>query len=287
MKKQFTLTVLAVFAAITMFAQDNDASSDFVSKRGIPILPEAGDYSISVDASPFFAYFGNMFNGNAANVAPAFGFTAAHPFSITGKKMIDAKTAYRGIFRIGYTNDKFENYVKDDTYISTDTLTVVDTRSINQMNITLGVGLEKRRGKGRLQGIYGGQFLFGVNTNKESYEYGNIMNSKNISPTTTDWTSGNAGQVTTRKVSDKKAAQFGFNLQGFVGVEYFFAPKFSVSGEVAYGIFLITQGEGVIEQEEMPNTGDASVIGNIITGKESHFGFDTQVSAALNLNFYF
>jgi len=287
MKKQFTLTVLAVFAALTMFAQEEATSSDFVSKRGIPILPEAGDYSISVDASPFFTYFGNMFNGNAGNTAPTFGFTAAHPFSITGKKMIDAKTAYRGIFRIGYTHDKFENYVKDDTYISTDTMTVIDTRSVNKMNITIGVGIEKRRGKGRLQGIYGGQFLFGMNTNKESYKYGNTMNNNNISPTSTDWNSGNVGQVTTRNLSNKKAPQFGFNLQGFVGAEYFFAPKFSVSGEVAYGVYFATQGEGVIEQEEMPNTGNTSVIGKIITGKESHFGFDTQVSAAINLNFYF
>ncbi len=287
MKKQFTLTVLAVFAALTMFAQDETASSDFVSKRGIPILPEAGDYSISVDASPFFTYFGNMFNGNAANTAPAFGFTAAHPFSITGKKMIDANTAYRGIFRIGYTHDKFHNYVKDDSYVSTDTMTVEDIRSVNKMNITLGVGIEKRRGKGRLQGIYGGQFLFGMNTNKETYKYGNVMDGNNIAPTSTDWTTGNVGQVTKRYVSNKQAPQFGFNLQGFVGVEYFFAPKFSVSGEVAYGVFFASQGEGLIEQEEMPNTGTASVIGNIITGKESHFGFDTQVSAALNLNFYF
>ena len=287
MKKQFTLTVLAVFAALTMFAQEDSASSDFVSKRGVPILPEAGDYSISIDASPFFTYFGNMFNGNAGNTAPTFGFTAAHPFSITGKKMVDANTAYRGIFRIGYNHDKFENFVKDDSYVSTDTLTVIDTRTINQMNITLGIGIEKRRGKGRLQGIYGGQFLFGMNTNKESYEYGNAMNSNNIAPTSTDWASGTVGQVTTRYSSDKKAPQFGFQLQGFIGVEYFFAPKFSVSGEVAYGAYVITQGESVIEQEEMPISGDNSVVKEITTGKESHFGLDTQVSAALNINFYF
>ena len=287
MKKQFTLTVLAVFAAITMFAQEEAASSDFVSKRGIPILPEAGDYSIGIDATPFFTYFGNMLNGNAANVAPTFGYTAAAPLTITGKKVIDEHTAYRGIFRIGFTNDKYENYVRDDSYISTDSLTVTDTRSVSEMNIALGAGIEKTRGKGRLKGIYGGQVIIGMFTHKEKYTYGNVMDGNNITPTSTNWATGNVGQVGTRYLSNKQATRFGFDLQGFVGAEYFFAPKFSVSGELIYGVFYRSQGEGLIEQEEMPNTGSASVIGNIITGKESHFGLDTQVSAALNLNFYF
>jgi len=287
MKKQFTLTVLAVFAAITMFAQEEAASSDFVSKRGIPILPEAGDYSIGIDATPFFTYFGNMLNGNVGNTAPTFGYTAAKPLIITGKKMIDANTAFRGMFRIGFTNDKYEGYVRDDSYISTDSALVKDSKSVSDMNIALGFGYEKRRGKGRLQGIYGGQFIFGMTTHKEKYEYGNAMNSNNINPTTYDWATGNAGKVTERNLNVKQAPQFGIAIQGFVGAEYFFAPKFSVSGELIYGFYYLTQGEGVIEQEEMPNTGSSSVTGTIKTGKESHFGLDTQVSAALNLNFYF
>ena len=284
MKKRFTLIVIAIFASITMFAQET--SSDFVSKRGIQILPETGEYAIGINATPFFTYFGNMLNGNAANAAPTFGFTAAAPLTITGKKMVDANTAYRGIFRIGFTNDKYNEYVNDDTNTSTTPMFVTDSKSVSEMNIALGAGLEKRRGKGRLQGIYGAQAIFSLNTHSDKYTYGNAMTTTNFTPTTSDF-AGNSGMVGSRTVTNKQGTTFGIAVQGFVGAEYFFAPKFSVSGELMYGLYFMSQGDGTLDTEQMNSAGTGVETITTNTGGESHFGLDTGVSGTLNLNFYF
>lgn len=57
MKK--SLLVIAL-ASATTFA----SAQDMNSKRGTPILPEPGDYSIGIDAVPFLEYFGNLMNGS-------------------------------------------------------------------------------------------------------------------------------------------------------------------------------------------------------------------------------
>ena len=56
--------------------ENTQTYSGFVSKKGIPILPEQGDWAIGVDAAPFFIYAGNMLNGNAFNANPNFNFTS-------------------------------------------------------------------------------------------------------------------------------------------------------------------------------------------------------------------
>ena len=79
MKKVIFTLMIALFAVAAVTAQD------LTSKKGVPILPEKGDYAIGVDAIPFFQYVGNMFNANAFNPGPAFNFTAPTPFIIYGK----------------------------------------------------------------------------------------------------------------------------------------------------------------------------------------------------------
>lgn len=289
MKKQFTLTILAIFVSITVFAQE-EKTSDFVSKRGVPILPEAGDYAIGIDATPFFTYIGNMFNANTSNSAPSFSYTAAAPLIITGKKMIDAKTAYRGIFRIGFTNDKTNFYVPNDAYIPqnpSDTSYVKDSKNLSQMHVALGFGLEKRRGKGRLQGIYGAQVIFGMNTHSEKYTYANAMDNNNITPTTYNFNSDSYGPASQRVTSNKQGFVYGVNLQAFIGAEYFFAPKFSISGELTYGLYFVSQGDGILKEEQRASNGTETIVVSKKTAGETHFGIDTGVAGTLNLNFYF
>lgn len=290
MKKQFILSILIVFSTVTMFAQEDkkeESSEGFVSKKGINILPEAGEYSIGIDATPFFTYFGNMMNGNAANAAPAFGYTAAAPLTITGKLMADKNTAYRVLFRVGYNKDRFSEYVHDDVQPITEDVFVVDDRYVSEMNMALGLGLEKRRGKGRLQGIYGGQLIFTMFKHSEEYTYGNALSATNTSPTFYDWAAG-APTVATERITDSQlATNFGIMVQGFVGAEYFFAPKLSISGELQYGLGYNSQGEGYVNSEKIGSNGKDVVAKNIKTGSETHFSIDTRLSAAINLNFYF
>lgn len=279
MKTRLTIILAALFITIGLQAQ-----SQLVSKKGVPILPEAGEYMIGIDATPFFSYFGNMFNGNMANSSPNFGFTATTPLSIYGKYMVDEKTAYRGIFRIGYTSYKEKAFIIEDgqTAPADPNKVVEDAAKNSQTHITLGAGLEKRRGKGRLQGIYGGQLLFSINTNKDTYTYGNDFSATNINPSRTNFGS-NAGWVLT----DKTGTNFGVNLQAFVGVEYFFAPKMSISGEFSYGLIFSNTGNGEIETESWDVPGNVVETTISKTAGDSFFGFDTGVTGAINFNFYF
>ena len=107
-----------------------------------PILPEAGDWAIGVDAAPFLTYFG-QFLGDG-NQAPHFNFMN-NDNVITGKYYVTDKMAYRAMVRIGLTS-------------STNSDTAKKTK-ISATNITIGAGIEKRKGKGRLQGFYGAEAM--------------------------------------------------------------------------------------------------------------------------------
>jgi len=288
--KKITLMI----AAVAMFFAAN-AQDEFLSKRGMPILPEAGDYSIGIDATPFFQYAGQILGGNA-NVAPNFGWTAAHPMQITGKYMVDANTAYRAVFRLGFTSDKNKFYSMQDGQTTPDPLvTVEDTWKKSAMNVGLGAGLEKRRGKGRLQGIYGAMAMitFGTNTNK--YEYGNAYSSTNTNPTRHDFNGNGAdfnGDGSTDYATEvKQGTTIGFGAYAFVGAEYFFAPKLSFSGEFTYGLNYTSTGDATMNYEYWgvaPGASSAALnTQEVKTAGKSTFGFDTGISATFNLNFYF
>ena len=252
MKK--SLLILAMFIGSATIAQDN-----MTSKKGTPILPEAGDWSIGIGASSTLNYFGNLMNGN--NSAPTWDFPGMTQV-IQGKMMKDANTAYRVGLRLGFKSTK-------EKYSSSVAGTLADT-SNSEMNIYLSGGIQKFRGKGRVRGFYGGEAGLGLGSNKTTYNY-----------------NGNAPDQST--LEDKKGGTFMFNVRGFVGVEYFFAPKMSVGGEFGWGIGLSSTGEG---EEKI-----ADGIGGSTTnkdGKSSTLRLDTdngsffgEPSGNLILNFYF
>ena len=285
MKKRITLVAALFFGVASVFAQDE--TEVLVSKKGTPILPEAGEYSLGIDAAPFFNYVGNMFNSSAANTAPTFNYTANHPFQLTGKYMVDDKTAYRGIFRLGFSSVSESKYVNDDSNTSSTPEFVEDKRTNTQMNVALGAGLEKRRGKGRLQGIYGAQAIILFGTNKNSYEYGNEFSSSNTTPTSYDWTLQTPTNTGTRITENKTGTVFGFQVQAFVGAEYFFAPKFSISGELYYGLGLTSQGDGNDNYEYWDGANNSLKTIETPNGGNFFFGLDSGVNGVLNLNFYF
>lgn len=103
MKKTLLVAAAALFASVT-FAQEGIITN----KKGTPILPQAGDYAIGVDATPFLEYFGNMFNGENFNAAPGFQYNTDRPFSIYAKQFISSTEAYRLTARIGFGNTKIE-----------------------------------------------------------------------------------------------------------------------------------------------------------------------------------
>ncbi len=253
--RKLVLSVVALSISYFSFSQN-----ELVSKNGVPILPEAGDYAIGVDATPFINLVGNLIkinNGVAFNDPTAFNFLDSYN-TIYGKYFLDAQTAIRAKVNIMMLSQKFNNNVTDDIAAATDPNAVVtDTWKHSANSIILGAGYEIRRGKGRLQGFYGGeaQLLLGGGSH-DTYTYGNKMNTADSIPTSTDypWTSvgtGYSASKTTSRITEVKVAGgFGLGLRGFVGVEYFILPKVSLGGEFGWGFTFQSIGTGSYTTED-------------------------------------
>lgn len=263
-------------------------SQELKTKAGFPVLPEAGDWALQIDAVPFLNYAGNLMNntaGNTVNAAPVI------PFVITGKYFTDAKTAFRGHLRLGFgsaTNKAFS--VQDNQTTFDPTVVVEDAMKMSSSNIVIGAGMEKRKGNGRLQGYYGGDFMIGLSSQKTTYEYGNAFSADNVAPTRTDFGSnvGGAGQFTTES---KNGSQFGLTLRGFVGAEYFFASKMSIGVEYGWGLNFNTTGEGENTTEEWDAAAATPAVKSrtFKTGGNSAFGIDTDNlgGGRINLTLHF
>lgn len=155
-------------------------AQDLTSKKGEPILPEAGDWGIGIDANPFLDYAGNFFGKTTTNSAPTFNFLG--PFqTITGRYFKDATTVYRGSLRIGLRSVTERNMVQQLPAPSATVNTYptnapqVENKWVNSENaIGLSAGIEMRKGKTRLQGYYGGEFGILFTSGKDKFEYGKI-----------------------------------------------------------------------------------------------------------------
>jgi hypothetical protein len=289
MKNLLSIAIATLLFVATTNAQE---TTQLVSKKGVPILPQAGDYSIGVDATPFINYFGNLANGGWGNNEGA-GFQTTMPNAITGKYFLSDKTALRAMFRFGMTSDKHKNLVADAAALFIDPNSeaeVEDVSKYSETNISIGLGLEKRRGAGRVQGVYGAMLDFGIESSKTTYEYGNALTVNTPNPTRTiyDFDINNPQwQVSNDLRESKPGSTFTIGLNGFVGVEYFFAPKMSLGGEFMYGLSYMSTGEGVIKTESW-NFGDNAIetTETKIAGN-SFFGLDTNIGGSIYLNFYF
>lgn len=282
--KKAILILVTLNLFIVAFAQEEEVDEGpLVNKKGTAILPVSGDFSIGIGAAPFFEYAGNIFNGTSNNGSPGFGFTDEKPMMITGKYMLDENTAIRGIFRAGFGNVKTIGDVYDD--VSTELMQVEDTYTTSYTNIGIGGGLEKNRGKGRLRGVYGGQVIFMIESNSDTYEYANFYSATNLNPTRTDFGSNDHGGAWT--IENKSGLGFGASVQGFVGVEFFFAPKLSLSGEFTYGLHYMNQAKSSESIQSWDAVNAVVQEDTFETGGSSSFGLDTGIGAYLNVNFYF
>ena len=270
MKKSVFLAAAFCIAGAT-FAQDV-----LTSKKGMPILPEAGDYSIGIDATPFLDYAGNMFNGNTNNTAPGFAYGVDRPFAVYGKYFIDANSAYRATFRLGFGSNSNKNMVQDFSSGAGADDMVEDKFAASAMNITLGLGKEWRRGSGRLQGIYGGEGIINLNSGKTTNEYGN------------DFDDVATGPGDSRVLETKNGLGFGLSVRGFVGVEYFIAPKMSLGAEYGYALGFNTQGYGESTVEVFDGTSSEEITAEDQGTKTTGFGLDTDASGFnIKFNFHF
>ena len=315
MKKSIALVALA-FGVTSAFAQD------LTSKKGEPILPEAGDWGLAIDATPFLNYAGNLFGKTANNTAPTWNFLTTAQ-TITGRYFKDEKTVYRGSVRIGLNSDKQRKMVTDILAAAALSPTANGYPNASAMKenvwkhsnnvIGLAAGMEMRKGKTRLQGYYGGEVGLYLNMSKDKFTYGNALAatttpSLNVNVTAADGFTGvsnvsaaapiNGLLGSARATEIKNGTVFSFGLRGFIGAEYFVMPKMSIGGEFGWGLGLSTTGKSKTTWESVGNGGSStsnSIGTTTIEGsKNGGFSLDTDnknsvwgPSGTIRLNLYF
>jgi len=311
--KKSVLALAMAFGVTSAFAQD------LTSKKGEPILPEAGDWAISADATPFLNYMGNFFGKTSNNAAPTMNFLGSNSL-IMGKYFKDEKTAYRVGLNIGLNTQTVKNLVAQDQPSpatpppGTAPTMVTDKSVFSTTGIGITAGIEKRKGKTRLQGYYGAELGFYIASQKQTNTYGNAFAGTGTSPGTsptpmsTTWNSAavdaaapnngvpsfsGAAAAASRVTSDKLGMNFQFGVRAFIGAEYFVLPKMSLGGEFGWGLGFSTTAGGTQVTEAIytgtspssmtTKTGGSSAFILGANNRNSMFG----PSGSLRANFYF
>jgi len=296
MKKTVLIMAMA-FGLSSAFAQD------LTSKKGEPILPEAGDWAISWDATPFLQYAGNFLNGaTSTNSAPTSNWVNSSFQTITGKMFKDEKTAYRASVRLGFGGVTNRGMINDATVTTAPTYPnqiaqKEDKLKISNHNIGIGAGMEMRRGKTRLQGYYGGELWIWMSGSKDTYTYGNSLAATGTvvqanAATTTGFGSnaslvanGLASNLTTdtygngaRVLTAKAGSTFGVGIRGFIGAEYFIFSKISIGAEYGWGLGLSTTGASTFTMESVNLAPAATGSQTKTTSKGSAWKVDTDIN---------
>ncbi len=292
--KTFVMKKTVLFAAALVATTIvNAQTGEITSNRGENWLSQDGDWGLTIDATPFLNYAGNLFNGTSGNQAPswssyntwdpynwanggdegAFGSTTRAVIGV--KKLIDANTAYRGKVRLGFYSHKETNLVADATPGAAAGSTVEDVTKWNGNTIQLGAGIEKRVGSTRVVGIYGAEANIGIAGQKKSYEYGNAI--------------ANTAENNDRRITEEKqGGAFMFGVNAFAGVEWFCAPKMSIGAEYSWGIMMASKGFGTDSYEVGANAPSGTQSSQDSGTKTNDFGIDTNSNGvSIGMNFYF
>jgi len=313
MKKK-VLFVASLFLATATFAQDG-----LTSKKGEAYLPEAGDWSIGFDATSLTSFVGNAFNGSGNNLDTNGTLLTGTGNSLNAggwmngsvgqelraKMFKDETTAYRLRVRIGFGSSGGDYYGKYDHDNNDSTAVneyIVNVKNSQGFSVVLGAGLEKRRGNTRIQGYYGGEVFFGLLGGASStYDDGRVLSDdwgvSGMSDTDMGYTTATNWNGDAVRVTESKAGStLLIGLQGFVGVEWFFAPKVSLGAEYTWGFNFQSTGEG----ERTVEYWGVTEVENALTGVSNHLVTETSKTSktgslsldtgglfALNLAFHF
>jgi hypothetical protein len=283
--KNLLLLCLLSLLAFGVNAQD---AEPLVGKKGQPILPEKGDIGLGVNMIPFFNWFGNAFNANSNNMYAGSNkfFSIFGNSVIMGKYMLSEKSAVRLSFGFNVGSIHESMYVQDDA--SNNVLDMVlDSRKQDYGDYTLALGYEMRRGKGRIQGYFGADIIIQVRqASGFAYTYGNQFADANIVPTSHNW--GNNINVNKRTLFDGSNTTFGMGLRGFIGVEYFVAPKFSIGCEFGWGFMVNGTFETVKSDEFYEASTSTTMIDDTKTAGSVRFnaGVDN-LNGVVFMYFYF
>ena len=155
--------------------------------------------------------------------------------------------------------------------LATSNIILVDDKvTVTSTDIMFLYGIEKRKGKGRVQGFYGAEGGFGLSSNVVKNDFVNSLSFENQTPSTT--IPGQDG-IFPRTTESKLGTGFNFELNGLVGAEYFFLDKVSIGLEWAWGLGISTIGEGELKTEEYDSVNSQVVNTTSNTGKSTTINF--------------
>jgi len=224
MKKSLFL----LFASFSFVAAN---AQQITSKKGFPVLPEKGDWSISFNPEGIFKYIGDVGFNSAGGISPDVSeatYSNLDTFSnnlyFVGKMFITDRTAYRAIARLNYS--RVNDITTDETAGLNSNQTNVEKNRTTNFDLTVGLGKEWRRGKTRLQGYYGADVLLNI----RSLNRTKVTNSLN--------------GVGNKETKGRDGVSFGIGAQGFIGAEYFVLPKMAIGAQYDMAFFVRLQGRG-------------------------------------------
>ncbi len=304
--KKSVLALAMAFGFSAGFAQD------LTSKKGEPYLPEAGDWGIGIDGTSLLSYAKSFIGAGVGASSPSFNFLNSSNNLIMGRYFKDEKTAYRAGLNLGFSNWSYTNNMVVQNVAGTPAAPPAmtsDKVSHSTTGIGLTAGIEKRRGKTRLQGYYGAEAGFWLGSWSDKYTYGNAFSATTNAnaPTSTNWAtnsdgsintstpiSGAAGSVVSRNTAVKGGTTFQFGVRGFVGAEYFLFPKMSLGGEFGWGLGFTSVGTSQVTTEAVYGTATTSSTPTFKGTSSTKFNLGTDnnntmfgLSGSLRFNMYF
>ncbi|HEX2934646.1 MAG TPA: hypothetical protein VHO72_04780 [Bacteroidales bacterium] len=287
--KKILLSLSIILISVAAFAQQD---SILRSKKGVPILPQKGDWAIGADAVPYLNYLGNIFNNTSGNSLKLDQQT------LYGRYFIADNAAIRLLILINKGSSRNSLYVQDDAAIFADPLSRAQTTDYIVEKFTqigFDLGYQKFRGYGRLRGFYGAHFGFGVTRNNNSYNYGNPMSIANSAPTSIDWEDKDPYHLSNRILEWDRGYEYGLNLGLIAGVEYYFMPKVCIGGEITLSASHSwkTQGNSkyehlngsVVEEYDIAESPKGRTGTNLYTQRPANFG--AKYDGSLYLMFHF
>jgi len=312
MKSVYSALRTAMLSAVFVFFSVSSAKSqNLVNKEGDSILPRKGHWGISLDATKLIKQ-------------TRFDFVSATQ-AINVRYFKDDKTVYRIGARLGF-NSYVTREKEVDRAAATSTIIAYPAPKALKTNVWqrnaatygLSFGIEKRRGNGRLQGIYGAEAGIFLSTLSDKFSYGNALNADPSSPITVSADDamsslifGTANNIDTvpaiqgvqgaaRIIERKQTPSVALGARVFLGAEYFFLPKMSIGGEFGWGLNLNYAGRSEttyesVGQSNIQGSTAPSVKRTTVDGGTSNAAqFDTDngsliggATASLRLALYF
>ena len=291
MKKCISIIIFALLPIVGISAKDKD-NSDKV------YIPEKGDIAFGVSLNPILDYAGKLFSDNGVTEPLQIGgdpvsvgtFNGLAPtVSIMAKYMLTDNWGLRANVGLLLNKDKSRVYVQDDEAVAldpSDDSKLIDSRAQTRNGMSMMLGAEYRKGKKRVQGVFGMGAIVGFVKDRTSYNYSNTITSTNPYPSS-GWTNQSYGGY--RILKEKTDGNVFFGLTGSIGVECFVAPKVSLGAEMNLNLYYVVGGKQYVESESYnASTKEVDTKCNLVSPGDRSFSFGTEnLGGSLYMAFYF